>query len=776
MEVIFQGSGLVDGPRLVAPFEFRLEESAASGPEAANWKVRLTVEVGTAVGVYPVRIVTDSGVSNPILFAIGQVHQVPEVEPNNTFDRAQRIPTPAVVEGECVGNDEDFFRFTGRKGDRIVVDAVCARIGSGVDPMIRLTTADRQLVASADDTPGLFTDGYVTAVLPTDGEYVLEFCDSRFAGSGRSVYRLLVGAVPFAAEAYPLSLPRGQNAALELRGGTLSGDRLFALRTPSDPRLSMFYPTIPARWLGDPAWADSALDVELPSPVLLDTAVAVSEPADPAQKLPPLAPPVTILGRLSRVGERDEFTITAPPGSKHEIRVEAWGLGSALDGLLRVFDKEGRALGETDDGRAAPGRRTGGGAGRAQGPVSTDPTFDLTMPEGQSEVKLVVKDLVDRGGVGFTYRMVVTPVETGFQLALDDDKLAIPRGGTALIPVTVTRTGYNGPIALDVFGVPAEAGVTVLPGSVPAGQTSGVVGLKAAAGSTFEAREVQVVGKGNEGQTVAASRTIVFAQQTISTPGFGMAGTIPSYTRPLVSLTSAVIKPGPILLNPEVSKLVVPQGSAVEVPIQVVRSTTAEKEQKYKLAPLSPPTGLSVAEREIGATGTSATVKVTAAADAPLGPLVVGLVAQAPSQGGAPATRRGTGAATARGPAPPPPPPPAVAAAMIAVEVVRPASLELAATEIDLTPGNSAALRGKVTRVAPFAQEVEVKLDGLPAGVKAAPVKVAADASEFTLTLEAAGDAVPTTTPASAVLAFRLGDKNAAGAPVPLSVKVLARK
>jgi hypothetical protein len=774
MEVMVRGSGLVDGPRLVAPFGFRLEDSTAGGPEAASWKVRLTVDVRTAVGVYPVRIVTDSGVSNPILFAIGQVPQVLELEPNNTFDRAQPIPAPVVVEGECTGNDQDFFRFMGRKGDRVVVDAVCARIGSGVDPMIRLTTADRRLVATADDTPGLFTDGYLTAVLPRDGEYVLEFCDSRFAGSGRAVYRLLVGAVPFAGEVYPLSLPRGQNTALELRGGTLSGDRLFALRTPSDPLLSMFYPTIPARLLGDPAWADSALDVELPSPVLLSTAVAVFEPADPAQKLPPLSPPVTILGRLSRVGERDEFTITAPPESKHEIRVEAWGLGSALDGQLRVFDKEGRALGESDDGRLPAGRRAGGGGGRVQGPVSTDPTFDLTMPVGQSEVKLVVNDLADRGGVGFTYRVVVTPVETGFQLALDDDNVAIPRGGTALIPVTVTRAGYNGPIALDVLGVPAEDGVTVLPGTVPAGQTSGVVGLKAAAGSTFEAREVQVVGKGMEGQTVAASRTIVFAQQTISTPGFGMAGTIPSYTRPLVSLASAVIKPGPILLNPEASKLVVPQGSAVEVPIQVVRTTGADT--KYKLVAMSPPTGLSVAELEIGATGTRATVKLTAAADAPVGPLVVGLVAQAPSQGGAPATRRGTGAANTRGSAPPSPSPPAVAAAMIAVEVVRPASLELAATEIDLTPDRSAELRGKVTRVAPFAQEVEVKLDGLPAGVKAAPVKVAADASEFVLTLEAAGDAVPTTALANAVPAFKLGDRNAAGASVPLGVNVRAKK
>src|SRR5262249_18417531 len=55
-------------------------------------------------------------------------------------------------------------------------------------------------------------------------------------------------------------------------------------------------------------------------------------------------------------------------------------------------------------------------------------------------------------------------------------------------------------------------------------------------------------------------------------------------------------------------------------------------------------------------------------------------------------------------------------------------------------------------------------------------VKVAAEASEFTLTLEAAGDAVPVAGLANAVLAFRLGDKNAAGAPVRLSVKGLAKQ
>ena len=57
---------------------------------------------------------------------------------------------------------------TARKVKLILVDAQCARIGSGIDPSIRLTTAlpSRKYVASADDSAGLATDARLTAVLP----------------------------------------------------------------------------------------------------------------------------------------------------------------------------------------------------------------------------------------------------------------------------------------------------------------------------------------------------------------------------------------------------------------------------------------------------------------------------------------------------------------------------------------------------------------------------------------------------------------------------------
>ncbi len=138
-ELTISGANLAGNPRLIAPFAFKLDSPAPKG-DASNWKLMLTVDAGTAVGVYPIRVQTDDGISNPFLLAIGQLPQVAEKEDNSTFETAQKIPDPPlVVEGQVAGNDVDYFRFHGKKGQAILVDAQCARIGSGVDPSIRLT-------------------------------------------------------------------------------------------------------------------------------------------------------------------------------------------------------------------------------------------------------------------------------------------------------------------------------------------------------------------------------------------------------------------------------------------------------------------------------------------------------------------------------------------------------------------------------------------------------------------------------------------------------------
>ena len=59
---------------------------------AGGWTVKLTVDPAVAVGVYPVRVQTDDGLSNPFLFAVGQLPQVAEKEDNSTFETAQVDP------------------------------------------------------------------------------------------------------------------------------------------------------------------------------------------------------------------------------------------------------------------------------------------------------------------------------------------------------------------------------------------------------------------------------------------------------------------------------------------------------------------------------------------------------------------------------------------------------------------------------------------------------------------------------------------------------------
>jgi hypothetical protein len=47
MDVSIEGSGLNDGPRLIAPFDFRIEAPAGGRSDQSHWKLTLTV--GTQV-------------------------------------------------------------------------------------------------------------------------------------------------------------------------------------------------------------------------------------------------------------------------------------------------------------------------------------------------------------------------------------------------------------------------------------------------------------------------------------------------------------------------------------------------------------------------------------------------------------------------------------------------------------------------------------------------------------------------------------------------------
>ena len=740
-EVTFFGSNLEGKARLIAPFSAEVSAVAA---DSAGWKVKITPAADTPVGVYVCRVRTDDGLSNPFLFAVGQVPQVAEKEDNGAFDLAQPIPSPSVVEGKSEGNDVDYFRFPGKKGQRIVVDAQCARIGSGVDPSIRLTTASHAYVASADDTPGLSTDARLTAILPEDTDYVIELSDSRYQGTGRAIYRLLVGPVPVADEVFPLGGRKGETIGLEFRGGTLPGPSVAAATLHPDPLADPhgFRPRLTNHTLGIAGPGEPVLDVESMPPMVVGDLPELREPTDPSP--PPLKAfaPVVFNGRIGKKSEEDKYVVVVTPGQKYRIVVDAADLGSALDGVLQVRGPDGAVLGNADDTPAPTQSKAKAAAKKAAALSSPDPSLDFTVPAGMTEITLTLRDLRGEGGDGYPYRLAVKPADaTPFQLSPVDDQINIPRGGTAAVAVTVTRQGFNGPIKLTLANPPP--GLTVRPGRINPGQTAGALTITASPDASFELANLKLIGEAQGGPApilVEASKTIVFAQQS----------GLPTNSEVQEGLPAATALPIPITLDAPTTPVEVAHGYGANVPIKAVRAAGAE-DVVLTFGSLPLPAGFAIGASTIPAKAVEGGALVNVAVEGPLGPTILAL------------TAKGTIGGKER----------TLAVPAVTIEVVRPAAVELSAPSAEVKAGETVEVKGKVARKGPFKEPVTVKLDALPAGLKADPVTVPPDQSEFTLKLVADPKAAAATGTAQVALAFQIAKKDYPVPTAPLSVKVV---
>jgi hypothetical protein len=739
-EVVVSGTDLAGNPRLIAPFASRSE--TVKGSDASAWKLALTVDPDVAVGVYPIRVQTDDGISNPFLLAVGQLPQVVEKEENSTFDLAQPIPEPPlVVEGKVAGNDVDFYRFRGRKGQRIVVDAQCARIGSGIDPTIRLTTATsrRTYIASADDTPGLLTDARLTAVLPEDSEYVVEISDTRYQGAGRPVYRLVIGPVPIAEEIYPLGARAGETVGLELRGGMLGGVRVAAATVGAPFGIDIFQPRITGCMTGMTAPPERDLDFESMPPLVVSNYPELREPADPSAAPVPAVAPVVFNGRLDSPGDEDRFVLAVTPGSRLRIKVQAYELGSSLDAVLRVEGKGGSSIANADDQTIPLPPKNG----MPQSLIIPDPIIETTIPGGTNEISVVIRDLERRGGVGFPYRIVAEPLNPEFEIAAGTTEVSVPRGNSAAVSVTVKRKGFTGPIAVTVDNPPA--GLTVRPGTIAAGQTAGVLTLTAAPDAAFPAAPIKLLGRGQGASGPIerlAAAPVVFAKQS----------NLPTSSINEYGLVAAPALAFPAALDVPAQPIEVAQGFGAEIPVKVVR--TKGSDGALAVSGLILPPGVTVPGDPIAEKANEGKVRVLAAVEAPLGTSTLALQAKGKLVG---ADRT-------------------IIAPAVTLSVVRPASVELAASGVELKPGATAEVKGRVVRKGTFNEPVTVRFNGLPAGLKADPATVAAGSSDFVVKIVADPKAAAATAGAQVVLAFQVNKKDYPVPPTPLAIKVLPAK
>ncbi len=67
---------------------------------------------------------------------------IAESSDNHTTAQAQPIQSPIAIDGQCDPVQEDLFRFHATAGQCVSFEIVSQRLGSKLDPILRILTAD----------------------------------------------------------------------------------------------------------------------------------------------------------------------------------------------------------------------------------------------------------------------------------------------------------------------------------------------------------------------------------------------------------------------------------------------------------------------------------------------------------------------------------------------------------------------------------------------------------------------------------------------------------
>jgi len=444
-----------------------------NGQDAAQTVWRITPAEGVGPGIGALRVAGPGGISPLHLFVIDDLPTVADNGANKSLEAAQEITLPTAIDGTCETESFDFYRFNGVAGQTVSVEALARRLGTPLDPVVRLLDAAGQELAYSDDEPGLGSDCRFMYELPADGVYYLEIRDIRYQGGGAHRYRLRVGDFPLTTGTYPVAGQKGTTPRIEWVGPAVEGVAARSITVPRDV-------AAPCVWAA--ASFASGQGSGLASLGASDSAEAVEfEPNDTAEQASPVTLPTGINGRFLTDHDRDYFQFEAKAGTRFLFRGETREHGSPTDLYLRLFKADGSLLAEAEDS-----------AGNEEG------VLNATFPE-DGIYRLMVEDLHRRGGPGHVYRVAVQPYQPGFTLAVEGSTFNAPQGGVFVAKVTSARRDYNGPITLSIEGV--DEGLKLAGNVIPEGQNettiSATLPASLAAGTLANAR---IVGRAKVGE------------------------------------------------------------------------------------------------------------------------------------------------------------------------------------------------------------------------------------------------------------------------------------
>ncbi|MEO8426191.1 MAG: PPC domain-containing protein [Verrucomicrobiota bacterium] len=441
---------------------------------------RIKVSADATLRPREVRVVSATGVSNPLTLNVGYLPEISQKEPNNTTNQAQVIELPVAVTGTIKeATKTDYYRFSATKGQRLIFDVYGYRIGSPLDSSLAVLDALGKELARNEDANGL--DSLIVWTVSEDGEYYVQLRDFRYQGGADFKYRLYAGVMPYVEAVYPFGGRRGENVPVELKGQNLGGSTKLTLHLDSSAPVGQ-----------QQIQANTPLGFS--NPFLFEVSdlpnIFETEPNNTTNQANLVTVPVAINGRLSGEKDVDIFKFKVNQDQRLICEVTARRFGSGLDALLTLSDATGKVLQQNDDAEGADSR------------------IDFDQFKKDGEYFLTIKDLQDRSGDNFTYRLSIRQPVPDFAVKVLPDTPRVRRGGRSVLRCELARlTGFNDMVRVVITDLPP--GVFAEPLLLSAsGPPSGLIVVSAAKEATEGTFPVKLVASSVIGGKMV-TRTVV---------------------------------------------------------------------------------------------------------------------------------------------------------------------------------------------------------------------------------------------------------------------------
>jgi hypothetical protein len=499
----------------------------------------LQIRSDASPGPYEVRVVSPKGVSNPGYVWIGTLPEVPETEPNEAPPQATKLAKlPITIYGRIdKPEDMDWYAFHAASGETIVVDICAFRIYSPLDPVIELRDSSQNLLASVME--GYDRDPRLIYTFKKTGEYRLLMRDTMYRGGTPYVYRLTLGKLPVITTMNPMTGRRGETFHAAVEGVNLGGMKTLTLTLPKDMPLDRPWYFVPQTPNG-PA---------LPVCVMADDNPLFLKSDTNSRNRPDRVPalPVTIYGCITTAKMVDYYVIPVKANKPLTLRVFAREAGSRLYPLVRILDRTGKEIINSEE------------------QVGHDPVITFTPSENDT-YRLEIRSVDGRFGSDYFYRITISAPDTkDFQLTATPDILNLGRGQTGIVTITARRFGgFEGPIKVKLAHLPE--GVVASPLTLAPGKSEGILTLTSSVDSAHVTTTLSFVGEAVlEGQDAILRAAIPLGD--LPRPGEGKNALRPVSFQ-MLSVTDEI----PLYrLSLDRSEVTLTPGQAVELQVTATR-------------------------------------------------------------------------------------------------------------------------------------------------------------------------------------------------------------